>query len=378
MNETCEPRLVSVIIPTYNRADFIVETLDSIFGQTYRPIEVFVVDDGSTDYTREVVEEWRQKHAEDTGFELSYLLQKHSGAPTARNLGLIESRGEFIQFIDSDDLLAPSKIGNQIQVLSTCENKTAIYGRWRYFIDSNSSITVYKKARTQTDEYCVLKNWIAGHWTAPSHSILWKRNDIVQLGPWDESLAANQDEDFSMRFLLRGGKLVPCPSSWVYRRLYEDSESSIGGSKSRASFESRYRVIARVEDELMAKGMLDEYRRPLSLRYAILANDSALYCKDLANLCLKNSVRLSHNGKLPGIFSYPLLSRLLGLNLKKRIGYLGRSLLGIPMRGGPRSHMVPITTVKSAEKLCVFCEVSQQIDCGRNLKQDKNKIIGSK
>lgn len=377
MSETYEPRLVSVIVPTYNRAGFIVETLDSIFGQTYRPIEVFVIDDGSTDYTREIVEEWRRKHAEDTEFELSYLLQKHSGAPAARNFGLIESCGEFIQFIDSDDLLAPSKIGNQIHVLPTCESKTAIYGRWRYFINSKNGIEVYKVS-TRTGEDNSLKNWIGGRWAVPPHSILWKRNDIAQLGPWDESLAADQDGDFSMRFLLRGGKLVFCPSAWVYHRLYEDPESSVGGSESRKSFESRYRVIARIEDELTTKGMLDEYRRPLSLRYAIMANAYALYHKDLANLCLKNSMRLSHNGKLPDVFSHPFLSRLLGLNLKKRIGYLGRSLFGISARSSSGRPMVPIATVESAAKLCFFYEVGQQIDCGRNFKQGKNKIIGSK
>lgn len=355
MGQAYETRLVSVIIPTYNRGDLVVETLDSVFRQTYRPIEVLIVDDGSTDNTRQVIEKWRRRYVGDTRFELYYFFQKNKGAPAARNYGLIESRGEFIQFIDSDDLLAPSKISNQVKVLSKYKRKIAVYGKWLYFINSKNILKVYK-AHTQTDDDNVLKNWLGGRWAIPPLSILWRRNDILQLGPWDESLAADQDGDFAMRFLLRGGKLVFNPSAWVYRRLYESPESAIGLSNSRASFESRYRVVTRIEDELTSKGLLDEYKGALSSRYAILANRYALYHKDLTNLCLKHSRRLSPNGKLPDVFSYPLVSRLFGLTLKQQIGYLGRILFGISTRGISIEFGEPIATVESAAKLCSFYE----------------------
>jgi len=353
-SETYEPKLVSAIIPTYNRAGFIIATLDSVFGQTYRPIEVIIIDDGSTDNTREAVGKWHRKCTEDTKFRLHYLFQKNKGAAAARNSGLIESHGEFIQFVDSDDLLAPSKISEQVRVLSSCEAKTAAYGRWRFFENSQNDIQVYD-THSIMDEDNALKEWIRFTNFVPLHSLLWRRDDIRHLGQWDETLAADQDGEFSMRFLLNGGRMVLCPSAWVYYCNYKGSSDSIRRSKNRKTFESRLRVTARVESQLSAKGLLNEYQEALSFRYAALAKKSALYYKDLTNFCLENSKRLSPTGKLPDIFPYPLLSRLLGLTLKQRIGYFGHTVLGIPRRKRS-AQFKPTATVKSTAKLCSFDE----------------------
>ena len=156
-----------------------------------------------------------------------------------------------------------------------------------------------------------MKEWIGFRNFVPPHGLLWRREDILNLGPWDESLAANQDGEFAMRFLLNGGKIVFCPSTWVYYRNYSSTDESIRRSISRRVFESRYKVLARVEKKLSDKGLLCEYQEALSYHYAILAGKYAFYYKDLTNLCLENSKRLSPNGKLPDIFTYPLLSKLL-------------------------------------------------------------------
>lgn len=103
----------SVIIPTYNRAEFITKSLDSVWAQTYRPIEVLVIDDGSTDSTREVVEHWIDNHGSDN-FTSKYVYQKKSGAPTARNTGIEHATGRYLQFSDSDDTLEPEKLELQI------------------------------------------------------------------------------------------------------------------------------------------------------------------------------------------------------------------------------------------------------------------------
>jgi glycosyltransferase involved in cell wall biosynthesis len=72
MSEEYIPGIVSVIIPTYNRAKYLVEAMDSVWNQTYRPIELIVVDDGSTDGTKEILEDWKKKLASDRDFELRY------------------------------------------------------------------------------------------------------------------------------------------------------------------------------------------------------------------------------------------------------------------------------------------------------------------
>lgn len=104
-----EPRLVSVIIPSYNRGYIIAETIESVLAQTYGKIEIIVVDDGSTDDTRSVVESY--------GDKVHYIYQTNAGCPAARNVGLAAARGEFIALLDSDDRWYPWKLELQIAFL---------------------------------------------------------------------------------------------------------------------------------------------------------------------------------------------------------------------------------------------------------------------
>jgi glycosyltransferase involved in cell wall biosynthesis len=106
--------LVSVVIPTFNRADLIVECVDSALSQTYANIEVMVVDDGSTDDTLARLKELQNRH----GSRISVVSQEHAGVSAARSRGLKASRGEFVQFLDSDDLLYPDKIERQVADLT--------------------------------------------------------------------------------------------------------------------------------------------------------------------------------------------------------------------------------------------------------------------
>ncbi|HEY3305032.1 MAG TPA: glycosyltransferase family A protein [Candidatus Binatia bacterium] len=98
--------LISCIVPVFNGERYLRETLDSILAQTYRPLEVIVVDDGSTDGTAAVVTQY--------GARVRYLSQPNSGPATARNLGLVAALGEFTAFLDADDLWHPEKIARQI------------------------------------------------------------------------------------------------------------------------------------------------------------------------------------------------------------------------------------------------------------------------
>ena len=99
------PSLVSVIVTTYNRVAVLSEAIDSFFAQTYRPIELIIIDDGSTDNTKHIIIDWKRKHGDDEQLSIHFLYQENAGAPSARNRGINESRGEYIQFFDSDDIL---------------------------------------------------------------------------------------------------------------------------------------------------------------------------------------------------------------------------------------------------------------------------------
>jgi glycosyltransferase involved in cell wall biosynthesis len=103
-----EPGLVSVVIPTYQRAGLIERAIDSVLAQDYRPVEVIVADDGSTDDTRARVERY--------GPPVRYLYQPNAGVSAARNLGLRAARGEFVALLDSDDAWLPGKLALQVAV----------------------------------------------------------------------------------------------------------------------------------------------------------------------------------------------------------------------------------------------------------------------
>ena len=98
--------LVSVILPVYNRAGWVARAVESVLAQTHRPVELLVVDDGSTDDTRRVIEGF--------GSRLRLLEQSHAGAEAARNLGLAHARGEFVAFIDSDDVWYEDRLSRQL------------------------------------------------------------------------------------------------------------------------------------------------------------------------------------------------------------------------------------------------------------------------
>lgn len=122
--------LVSVVVPVYNRREIICETLASIFNQSYRPIELVIVDDGSSDGTGEVIREWaNKKHSNQ--FLMRQFFQSNKGVSAARNVGMEKAIGEYIQFLDSDDLILPGKIKKQVEVLrdnhlsSYCWSKTS-------------------------------------------------------------------------------------------------------------------------------------------------------------------------------------------------------------------------------------------------------------
>jgi len=118
--------LVSVIIPTYNRAALLTETINSVLAQTYPAVEIIVVDDGSTDNTAEVVAGY--------GERVIYLQQENQGETIARNRGIQVSKGTYLSFLDDDDLIFPTKIEKQINVFANCPEISVVYCR-HYHID---------------------------------------------------------------------------------------------------------------------------------------------------------------------------------------------------------------------------------------------------
>ena len=122
--------MVSVIIPTYNREAFLIQAVDSVFNQTYRPIECIVVDDGSTDNTEEILSQWKSE-MNDPEFKLVYIKQENADAQVARNTGTAVAKGTYIQYLDSDDSLYRDKLKVQVKFLEENKDFDAVFGDWK-------------------------------------------------------------------------------------------------------------------------------------------------------------------------------------------------------------------------------------------------------
>lgn len=200
---------VSVVIPTRDRARLILETLDSVWQQTYRPIEVIVVDDGSTDDTRQVVERWQEAHC-DGQFRMTCVHQERRSAPAARNCGHSLACGDFLQFFDSDDIMFPEKLAKQVDVLAHGD-VDFVACDYAFFREAPSEWT--QVVRLSKMKHNPVKH--VSHCVLNTHSPLFRRESLAKVGAWCEVPSRWDDLEFTFRALARGLRGV-----WLDEVLY--------------------------------------------------------------------------------------------------------------------------------------------------------------
>jgi glycosyltransferase involved in cell wall biosynthesis len=204
MSPECQPSLASIIIPTFNRAALVGDAIASAAAQTYRPLEIIVVDDGSTDRTAQVIRDRQEQLQTDQNLTLRYIHQPNAGVGAARNRGLIESRGEFIQFLDSDDLLHPQKLSLQIEALRNHPEcgyilsggmKAENLPEWTPITANN--VNAIESAKF----YCGREVWL-------TMVGVYRRRTCRQAGPFSEDMTLGEDEEFNLRVLLATAKVI--------------------------------------------------------------------------------------------------------------------------------------------------------------------------
>ncbi len=192
---TPDPSLdrVSVVIPTHNRAQTLPRAMDSVWAQTHRPIELIVVDDGSTDATREVVSGWAAQHEESEHFSARHVYQANRGANAARNRGIREARGTYVAFLDSDDRWVPAKLAKQLAVLRHDERIGDVYcGVTHIDLVTGQSIGENVVGEASGD---LLRALLIRDVTGPTSCHLLRREVFDAVGVFDEALPARQDWD---------------------------------------------------------------------------------------------------------------------------------------------------------------------------------------
>lgn len=134
--------LISVVIPTYNRCEPTIAAIRSVLDQTYRPLELIVVDDGSSDGSGETIGEYIQKQV-DSGERIMFIKQDNRGAGAARNAGIFAASGDYIAFLDSDDLWLPEKLEKQIASLARFRNARACFTDSYYSRSPEENISTF-------------------------------------------------------------------------------------------------------------------------------------------------------------------------------------------------------------------------------------------
>lgn len=177
---------VSVIIPTYNRANYICEAIDSVLNQTFQDFEIIVVDDGSTDNTREVLEQYNKR--------IKYFYKTNGGEASARNLGVERSNGEYIAFLDSDDLWLPDKLKKQMTVFEKNSDIGLVYAQV-YSIDKNGHLTGQIKPAKPARN---LNDLLDGH-RISMMTVVVKKTDLLKAGLFDKEIKVAVDTDMWIR-----------------------------------------------------------------------------------------------------------------------------------------------------------------------------------
>ena len=223
-----EQPLVSIIIPTYNRAHLIGETLDSVLTQTYTHWECIVVDDGSTDETSEVMQPYLDK---DPRFQYHHRPKNRpKGANACRNYGFKLSKGKYIQWLDSDDLIKCDKLAVQISrlhyenpdVISTCD--------WYNFKKTLADATIVDCgfAYQSFNEIELFLDALGQrHGFFPPHTYLMSKSLIKSAGEWREDLQINQDGEFMSRIFACRPKIAFCKTAVYYREPSFENTSII-------------------------------------------------------------------------------------------------------------------------------------------------------
>lgn len=207
---------VSVIIPAYNAESTIGATLDSVVSQKFpvQQLEIIVVDDGSTDDTAHIVK---------SDFPFVHLIRTENQGPShARNIGTQASSGEFIQYLDADDLLAPGKLRRQLETLEKTGADVA-YGDWQ------------KLARTPKGKYIKgeevkrkLRNpeidLLTDFWCPPA-VYLFRHSIVERVGGWNEDLLVVEDVRFLLDCVFQGATFAYCEGIMAYFRVHPSGES---------------------------------------------------------------------------------------------------------------------------------------------------------
>lgn len=211
----------SVIIPLYNKEKSVASTLDSVLQQSFRDYEIIVVNDGSTDHSRQVVEHYIESHQ---SHPIRLINKENGGAASARNLGIKESHGQYIALLDADDLWLEHYLMIQYNLIKDFPNKSLYY--------TGYSAIGHNGVIERTGEYAKhFRGELSNPWAFPmkpcTNTAVFTPKDAMEVGLFDEKLIRSQDVDMWYRLILYGGAAADSIEGAVYRLAAENRLSKV-------------------------------------------------------------------------------------------------------------------------------------------------------
>lgn len=209
--------LVTVIIPIYNAKRYIREAIESILSQTYAPLEIIAIEDGSSESSEHIVAEYPQ---------VTYLLQPRSGHAAARNRGIALARGHYISFLDADDVYTPDKLSQQVTYLASHPEDIIVAGLTHEFNDPGITTPVWMREAGQR----------TSHRGASPSTWLVRRSAFDLVGRFNETFWTMCDTDWLLRMKRAGYRLPFIDQVVLHKRNHTHNQSAHSTSAARATY----------------------------------------------------------------------------------------------------------------------------------------------
>ena len=302
--------LVSVLIPLYNAEEYLSDTLESIIEQTYKNIEVIIVDDGSLDNSLEIARTYEERYE-----RIKVISQGNQGAASARNSAFSFSSGDYIQYQDADDLLHPDKIRLQIEALSSdgFDPYVMAISRWYRFYKSIDSIkkqelVIYKNYDTPKD--ILVDAWSNAHYSIVNSWMI-PRDLHERTGKWDETISVLDDSVFFASLVVLSKKIVYADKSIAYWR--QDNLNSLSKNITREGMRSHLlacdNYVEIVRDHLDYPGI----KYALAMEYSKLIYRAYPVYMDLVKEAEMKLKRLGYAEPLPmPTYKFRFFTKLFG------------------------------------------------------------------
>jgi glycosyltransferase involved in cell wall biosynthesis len=211
-----EPPLVTIVTPSYNQAQYLRRTIDSVLNQTYPHIEYLVMDGGSTDGSVDILRSY--------GDRFRWVSEPDKGQTDAINKGLARARGTICAYLNSDDMLAPDAVAKAVAYFQSHPDCEVIYGKAAY-VDKEDRVTGMYNTREYSFEelmaYCIICQPAA----------FWRSRIAKAVGPFDDTLSYAMDYEYWLRIDRAGGRIEHLPELLAYSRLYAETKTLSGRDK---------------------------------------------------------------------------------------------------------------------------------------------------